>query len=113
MLDPDELVSVYEAANTTEAYFVKNLLVEEGIDATVTEANEAITLAIIPSHVMVRRNDEEKARAIVETFDAEQERRANRPDWKCPACGATVIGAFDECDVCGAAGPSSEEADSE
>lgn len=111
MLDPDELISVYEAANGTEAYFVKNLLVEEGIGATVTEANEAITLSIVPPHVMVCRKDEDRARALVEKFDTEQERRANRPDWKCPACDATVIGAFDECDVCGASLPGTEEDD--
>ncbi len=109
MSDPDELIPVYEAANVTEAHFVKNLLVDEGINASVSEENQAMTLEITPSHVLIFRRDEARARAIIDKYDAEQELRAARPDWICPACQATVIGAFDECDVCGAVRPGSEE----
>jgi CHAD domain-containing protein len=37
MDDPDDLVPVYAAANATEAHFVKNLLSDAGIPASVTE----------------------------------------------------------------------------
>jgi putative signal transducing protein len=111
LIDPNELISVYQAENSTEAHLVKNLLLDEGIDATVSEANEVITLSIVPAHVLVRRADEDRARAVVAEYDAEQERRADRPDWKCPACGVDVIGAFDECDACGADRPGTEEED--
>jgi hypothetical protein len=108
--DPDELISVYQAANVTEAHFVKNMLIDEGINASVSEENEPIPLPITPSDVLVFRRDEARAREVIDRYDADQERRAARADWKCPACGATVIGAFDECDACGADRPGSEEA---
>jgi hypothetical protein len=109
--DPDALISVYQGENVTEAHLVKNLLLDEGIDAVVADENEPFSLPITPSDVLVRRSDEARARAVVETYDAEQIRRADRPDWKCAGCGATVIGAFDECDVCGKSRPGSEEAE--
>jgi len=106
MEDPQDLISVYQAANTTEAYFVHNLLVDAGIAAEVTEENEPFAgLPIVPPDVLVRQADEARARAIVAEYEKEQEERAERPDWVCPKCHANVIGAFDECDVCGADRP--------
>jgi hypothetical protein len=43
MEDPQDLISVYQAANTTEAYIVHNLLVDAGIAAEVSEENEPST----------------------------------------------------------------------
>jgi hypothetical protein len=106
---PDELVPIYEGANVTEAHLVKNLLLDEGIEAMVSEEGEPLALPITPSHVLVFRRDEARARVVIDKYDEEQERRAARPDWICPKCGATVIGAFDECDACGADRPGSEE----
>jgi len=107
--DPDDLVTIYKAANTTEAHFVKNLLLDGGVEATVTEGYDPLGLPnVSPVEVMVRQRDEVGARPIVELYENEQIRRAERPDWICSKCGATVIGAFDECDVCGAPRPGSE-----
>lgn len=111
MSDPDELISVYEAANVTEAHFVKNMLVDEGIEASVSEEDQPLSLPITPTSVLIFRRDEARARAVIDKYDEEQEARADRPDWTCPKCGATVIGAFDECDACGADRPGSEEED--
>ncbi len=110
MSDPKDLVSVYQAENVTEAHLVMNLLLDEDIDASVSEENEPFAgLSIVAPDVLVRREDEAKARAIIERYDREQEARADRPDWKCPACGATVLGALDDCDACGAPRPGTEE----
>jgi hypothetical protein len=106
--DPSDLVVIYKTANVTEAHLVKNLLIDAGVDATVGDENEFLGLPITPSDVLVRRADEARARPIVDEYDDEQIRRAERPDWKCPACNATVVGAFDECDVCGADRPGTE-----
>jgi hypothetical protein len=110
--ESDDLITIYEAANPTEAHLVMNLLVDEGIKAYVQE-DEPFPLVNFPSHVVVRREDEAQARAIIERYDAEQVARADRPDWKCPACGALVIGAFDDCDACGAPRPGTEEDEGE
>jgi rubrerythrin len=105
----DDLISVYEAANVTEAHLVMNLLLDEGIEATASAEHQQLSLVNFPSGVLVRSEDEARARAIIERYDEEQIARADRPDWKCPACGANVIGAFDECDACGASQPGTEE----
>ena len=111
MNKPDDLISVYKGENLTEAHLVMNLLLDEGIEATVSGENQPLSLVNFTSDVLVRREDEARARAIVERYDEEQIARADRPDWKCAACGADVIGAFDECDACGAAKPGTEDAD--
>jgi hypothetical protein len=112
MNDPKDMISVYQGANTTEAHLVMNLLTDEGIAAFVSEENEPLAgLSIAAPDVMVRREDEVRARAIIERYDDQQLQRAARPDWKCPTCGATVLGALDECDRCGTALPGSEEDD--
>lgn len=109
MVDPDDLITIYEAENSTEAHLVKNILLDEGIDARVSGDHNPIGLAITEPEVLVHRKDEARAREVVDRYDEEQERRAARPDWTCPACGATVIGAFDLCDACGADKPGTEE----
>lgn len=106
MDDPDELVSVYRAAEAPEAFLVKNLLLDEEIEAEVSEANEPFAgLSIVPADVLVRRRDLPRAEAIVRRYDEKKIQRAERPEWKCPNCGAEVEGAFDECDVCGTERP--------
>jgi hypothetical protein len=108
--DPKELVSVYQGANLTEAHLVMNLLLDEGIEAFVSEENEPLAgLSIAAPDVLVKRGDEVHARSIIERYDNEQLQRAARPDWKCPKCGAKNIGALDECDACGAIRPGSED----
>ena len=110
MDDPQDLVSIYKAANVTEAHLVKNLLLEEEIDASVSEENEPLAgLPIVASDVLVRKADEARARAIIEQYEEQEIERAERPDWTCSKCGATVIGAFDQCDACGADRPGTEE----
>jgi hypothetical protein len=108
MGDPADLISVYQAENPTEAHLVMNLLLDEGIDAQVSEENEPFAgLPIVAPDVLVRKSDEARARAIIAEYDRQQIERADRPDWKCPKCGATVVGSFDLCDACGADRPGS------
>lgn len=106
MEDPEDLISVYQAANAAEAHLVKNLLADSDIDSSVSEENEPLAgLPMVPPDVLVRRRDVERAEAIIAEYEEHQIERAERPDWKCPACHADVPGSFDECDACGAARP--------
>jgi rubrerythrin len=110
MSDPMELVTVYKAASLAEAHLVKNLLLDEEIEAYVAEENEALAgLTFNQSDVFVRREDETRALAIVDQYEDAQIERGERPDWTCPKCGATVLGALDECESCGAVRPGSED----
>jgi Putative prokaryotic signal transducing protein len=102
MDDPQDLVSVYLGANVTEAHFVKNLLADAGIDARVSEENEPLAgLPVVPPDVLVRRQDQAQAEAVVAQYEEQQIARADTPDWKCANCGEMVPGTFDECDNCG------------
>ena len=102
----DDLVSVYQATHVTEAYLVKNLLANEGIESQVSEPNEPFSgLPVVAPDVLVRRRDEARAREVVAAYEETEIARAERPEWKCPVCGVTVPGAYDECDNCGADRP--------
>ena len=79
MNDPDDLVSVYEGANVTEAHLVKDILIDEDIDATVSQENEPLAgLSITQPHVVVRRRDEPRARFLVEQYEELQIERIER-----------------------------------
>lgn len=110
MSDPKELISVYKGENVTEAHLVMNLLLDEDITAFVSEENDPLAgLTIAAPDVLVSRQDEIRARSIIERYDDMQSARAARPDWKCPSCSAKVLGALDECDACGTDRPGSDE----
>lgn len=70
MSDPQDLVSIYRAANSIEANLVKNLLADEGIEAAVTEENEPLAgLDITPPDVLVRVSDETRARRFIADYE--------------------------------------------
>lgn len=104
--DPENLVSVYQGANVTEAHLVRNLLLEEGIEAHVSEQNEPLSgLPIAAPDVLVHLKDQPQAAEIIAAYEEGRFERAARPDWKCPSCGLTVLGLHDQCDNCGAEKP--------
>lgn len=103
MSDPADLISVYQANNPTEAYFVKNLLESRGVEAVVSEVNEPLAgLPIVAVDVLIKQADLPQAEAIVEEFNQDLAKRHDGPNWTCPACGEKVPDTFDECYACGA-----------
>lgn len=81
MSDPKDLVSVYKGANVTEAHLVMNLLLDEGIDANVSEENEPLAgLSLAAPDILVRREDEVRARAIIDNYDDRQIERAEKEE---------------------------------
>lgn len=78
MSDQDHLVSVYKAANVTEAHLVLNLLLEEGIQAAVSEENEPLAgLPIVPPDILVHQRDLSRAQEIVAAYQEEQFERVD------------------------------------
>ncbi len=70
MKDPQDLVSIYQAANSIEANLVRNLLADEGIDAVVSEENEPLAgLDITPPDVLVRAADEQRGRNFIAEYE--------------------------------------------
>ena len=112
---------VYTARDEMDAHFVKGLLEQEGIQATVqgealqeTWGNLNLTDESLPS-VWVADEDVPKAAPIIDDYrrrdraDAELEvgNRGERdpvpqrPTWKCPNCGEMVEEQFTNCWHCG------------
>ncbi|HEX4128577.1 MAG TPA: DUF2007 domain-containing protein [Pirellulales bacterium] len=70
MADPEELVTVYRAADTTEGHLVANLLDEEGIAAKVTDENVPLPgLDIMGPEILVHRRDQAKALEIIAAYE--------------------------------------------
>jgi hypothetical protein len=64
--DPEELVTIYHAANSAEAFIIRNALESEGIACQVAEANEPLAgLSIVEPDVMVKAKDRARAEQII------------------------------------------------
>ncbi len=104
-----EVVSAFKALNVTEAHFVKDLLLQQGIDATVTDEHEPLAgLSIVPPDVMVRAEDEPRAREIIADYLRHRDPKQLAPDWTCPGCGEQVPATFEVCFQCGASRPEAD-----
>jgi hypothetical protein len=109
---------VYTGRDEMDAHFLKGLLEQEGIKATVTGENLEAAFSTLPlsakSTPGVWVADEDEARATLIVRDYQQVDRVNadrtvedapRPTWKCVNCGEAVEEQFTECWKCGHAKP--------
>ncbi|HEX6998664.1 MAG TPA: DUF2007 domain-containing protein [Gammaproteobacteria bacterium] len=90
---------VFRSKAPTEAALVRNLLVEEGIDAKLF-GDETPYPGVLSTEVWVT-DDADAPRAlelIRRTFSAEDK----RPAWRCAACGEGNPASFELCWSCGA-----------
>jgi hypothetical protein len=99
-------VLVHTARTPALAEMLKDLLVQEGIEASVIGAVNIIGWREAdPTDVWIAdENDLERAKAIV----AEFEKPAGEPGawgWRCPKCGETIEAQFTECWQCGTSKP--------
>ncbi|HEY8520056.1 MAG TPA: DUF2007 domain-containing protein [Gammaproteobacteria bacterium] len=91
---------VFRSKAPTEATLVRNLLVEEGIDARLF-GGETPYPGVLNIEVWVT-DDADAPRAlelIRRTFSDEE-----RPAWRCAACGESNPASFELCWSCGAKG---------
>lgn len=108
--DPEDLVAVYRGTNVAEAHLVRNLLLEQGIDAFVSQQSAAFGgLPFEAPDLFVHRRDQSQAADIVARYQQSQLERSERPDWTCPSCGVSVLGLHDQCDNCGAEKPRAKD----
>lgn len=103
----DDIVEVYSAADLAEAHFLRDMLGDAGIEASVV--GDTLTNMIplgeeTAPRVWVHRRDEDRARAALAGY--ERKHRAPHPDdapeavWICPSCGESVEADFDVCWNC-------------
>ena len=77
MLEP-KVRELYSAADTQEAYFLKNLLADAGIESRITEDSLLNAVGDLPAsaiapRIWVRAKDFEKARTVVVGYEARRE----------------------------------------
>ncbi len=104
MLEP-EVRELYCAADTQEAYFLKNLLADAGIESRITEDSLLNAVGDLPAsaiapRIWVRAKDFEKARTVVVGYEARREVVTTKASWKCPRCGEPNEASFDICWNC-------------
>jgi len=126
----DELTVIYAARTATDAHQLKNLLVESGISATVTnallEGGAGVDVLGWPTlaRVAVAREDAEAARRMALEFDRRIAAESHTPNdetaaveipsivpesWPlCPECG---VRRMTRCPICGTAGTDFVQAD--
>ncbi len=108
-MNDDGAANVYLAASLLEAEFLRNVLVEAGIEARVSGVG-SIMAGMVPNEeaapcLWVRRRDAEKAKEILADWE-QVHARPHRDDepaesgWKCSACGETVEEDFELCWNC-------------
>jgi hypothetical protein len=74
MQDPEALVTIYKAANSAQAFIIRNALEAEGIACQVAEANEPLAgLSIVEPDVMVKARDQARAEQIIAEWEARQD----------------------------------------
>jgi hypothetical protein len=76
-MDPQELVTVYNASNSVEAEIVKNAMEDEGIRCFVEGENQAAEsgLAGIPVQIQVAAIDANKAREFIVAHEQRQKHK--------------------------------------
>ncbi len=110
---PLEMRQVFVAQHPTEAYFVKDLLEREGIDAEVRgealfgmRGEAPVTPDTLPSVWVSEERQSEKALAVVAAYRRGDGRAAaaGQP-WRCLRCAEELESQFTTCWKCGSARP--------
>ena len=96
-------VEVYAAGTMAEAQFVRNLLADAGIEATVVGEPLGMAVGELPPlvatpRIWVRAGDAERARPVVEEYD--RRRSGGRATPFCYHCGQAVAWGESPCPVC-------------
>jgi hypothetical protein len=76
MADPEEVVTVYQAENVTEAHLMRNILEAEGIQAHVSDEAEPLAgLDITGPEVLVHIRDLDRAKKAIARYEELQIQR--------------------------------------
>lgn len=86
---------------------LRGLLDQEGIETTILRENTASLFSgLLPTEVpelwVVRDEDEDRARQLIEAFQGGAQQPPPGQSWICPTCGEQIEGQFTECWNCAA-----------
>lgn len=90
--------TIYQSTLLADAALVRDMLVQNGIDAQVVEGDSPYP-GTVYTEVWVRDEDRARARALVDELAA---RPVRDSDWNCRGCRESNPGEFEVCWSCGA-----------
>ena len=105
-MSSSSIVAVAMFQSHQEASMAQAALAAEAIDSELAGSVTADTLAYLGSatggvRLLVKEQDTARAEQILESIGRQRSEPARLPEWRCPACGEDVDGAFDLCWSCG------------
>jgi len=104
-----DIVEIYKAGELGEAYFLRDMLANAGIEARVVGDSISTGLGFPPVGesapcLWVRRADEKLARELLTEYESVHARphpeTDTRPGWQCPGCSEMVDADLDVCWNC-------------
>jgi hypothetical protein len=79
MADPEEVITVYQAENVTEAHLMRNILEAEGIQAHVSDEAEPLAgLDITGPEVLIHVRDQDRAEKVIARYEELQIQRSKK-----------------------------------
>jgi hypothetical protein len=94
--------NIFQSRTPTEAALVRNMLVENGIDASVVEQTPSFTGLVCSEVWISREEDGDLAIRLVRELYAGREEDTS---WNCVECRESVPAQFESCWHCGADAP--------
>jgi hypothetical protein len=112
-------IPIFTARDGVEAHFVRGLLQQQGIPATVVGDTPIVSFRPMTRsgspQVVVPAEHETAAGEVVALYRRGEHRALpqNEPSWKCPSCGEMIEPQFTDCWNCRTPKPGSDNADHE
>lgn len=106
-MEDNDVVQVYVVPQPHQAYFLRNMLADAGIEARVLGEN--LNMVDPPANLQagalwVRRHDAEAARRILTDWEQSRSKAISESEttitWKCAACGEFIQDDFEICWNC-------------
>lgn len=97
--------TIYKAANSYEAHFIKGLLKKYSIESKLLGENLSIGIGELPVDVLqvdilVPKDQIEKSRNIISDYENNLLPNKNKEIWECPSCKKTNPSSFEICWNC-------------
>ena len=97
--------TIYKAANSYEAHFIKGLLKKYSIESKLLGENLSIGIGELPVDVLqvdilVPKDQMEKSRNIISDYENNLFSNENKENWECTACKKTNPSSFEICWNC-------------
>jgi len=104
MSSSNRLITIYRAANSSEAHVLKHLIEAQGIKVTIFGESLSGAVGELPADVLqpelkILDKDSEPAKKIIADYESRLSQKSE-VQWKCSNCGEENHGSFEFCWNC-------------